>query len=477
MLKSRVDAMVERFEYIPSSRQILEHINHGIITTDLNGIVTYWNSTCEQIFGYSKEEMVDKPLSKIYPFVAEQRYHEHIQQLSAGEEVQGQWKSLTKDRETIWIDVHAKPLMDEHGKPRAIIASAHDIGKLKQVEKELEENKARAQAILETTLDGIFTTDDSGKILDFNYSASRIFGYTEEEIIGKNINVLMPAPYHNSSEKENEKNLLQQHTNSDGKHIIGYRRELVGRRKDGSTFPLELSVSEVEWEGERIFTSVVNDISDRRRLEREILRISEEERQNLGQDLHDGLGQMLTGIHLISKNLAHKLESNGDPCADEVQNISELVKEADEYAKALAHGLVHIDFKEEGLNTALKQLVKQVEKLFNINCSLRIRQDSKRPNEMQGMHLYRIAQESISNAVKHGKANNITIDLKVDNGSLQLAVIDDGIGFSESHQKKKKTGMGINIMRYRANILSGRIEIFETENEETKVVCTIPFNN
>ncbi len=470
--------MHNQLEYIPDQRQILEHINHGIITTDLNGIVTYWNSACEQIFGYSREEMINEPLSKIYPFVAEEQYHQHFQKLTAGEEVQGQWKSITKEREIIWIDVHAKPLMDDEGNPQAIIASAHDIGKLKKVEKELEENKARAQTILETTVDGIITTNIEGRILDFNQSASRIFGYSEQEITGKNINRLIPDIFYKNFQTSNADNSYKKLNPETGeKHIFGYRRELVGRRKDESIFPLELSVSEVDWEGSRIFTVVVNDISERRRLEQEILRISEEERRNLGQDLHDGLGQMLTGIQLISKNLALKLESKGIPGSDEVQEISDLIKEADEYAKALAHGLVHVDFREEGLDTALKQLSRQVEKLFDINCSVNNEESISLHNNMQGMHLYRIAQESISNAVKHGKASNITLDLKTENGSLKLSVKDDGIGFSKSQKKQKKTGMGINIMRYRANILSGRIEIFETDNQETKVVCTIPYNN
>ncbi|WP_440998793.1 PAS domain-containing sensor histidine kinase [Fodinibius sp. SL11] len=470
--------MQELLNHIASARQILEHMDHGVITTDLNGIVAYWNHTCEEIFGYSREEMINEPLSKIYPFVAEQQYHEHFKKLLSGEEVQGQWKSITKENEIIWIDVNAKPLMDDQGKPQAIIASVHDIGELKRIEKELEENKARAQAILETTLDGIFTTDNEGYILNFNHSAARIFGYHEEEITGKNIKVLIPDPNFVTPRADNKDGyLMKWHDETVEKNIIGYRRELMGRRKDGSVFPLELSVSEVDWEGSRILTGVVNDISERRRLEQEILRISEEERRNLGQDLHDGLGQMLTGIHLISKNLARKLESNGIPGSDELQEISDLIKEADEYAKALAHGLVHIDFKEEGLNTALEQLAQQVEKLFDVSCVVSNKEKINLHNNMQGMNLYRIAQESISNAVKHGRASNIRIDLKTENGSLKLSVKDDGIGFTESRNKKKKTGMGINIMRYRANMLSGRIEIFETENQETKVVCTIPFNN
>ena len=463
--------MQKQITEIPDPRQILEHINQGIISTDLDGTVTYWNSACEQIFGYSSEEMLNEPLSKIYPLVAEERYHHDLQKLKCGEEVQGQWKSITKKGEIIWIDVYARPLIDNDGKPEAIIASAHNIGELKKIEQRLEENKALAQTILETTVDGIITTNIDGRILNLNHSASRMFGYDEEEIKGKNVNVLIPE-----SDSLGD-HYLNRYSKIIEKRGVGYRREMVGQRKDGSTFPLELSVSEVEWEGNRLFTGVVNDVSERRRLEREILRISEEERRNLGQDLHDGLGQMLTGIHLISKNLAQKLESNGIQGADKVQEIADLIKEADEYAKALAHGLVLVDFKKEGLNTALEQLTKQVEKLFDVHCTINNKGNISIHNDMQGMHLYRIAQESISNAVKHGQASNIVIDLIKENGSLQLSIKDDGIGFAGSQKKNKKKGMGINIMRYRASILSGRIEIFETEDQQTKVACTIPYNN
>ncbi|MEL7834752.1 PAS domain S-box protein [Fodinibius sp. Rm-B-1B1-1] len=453
----------------PDSREVLEHISQCVITTDLNGIVTYWNRGCEQIFGYDRMEMINKSLSKIYPFVAEEQFHHDLEMLRSGEEVRGQWKSITKYGEIIWIDVHAKPLFDKQGNPKAVIASAHDIGPLKAVEKELEESKAQAQAILETTVDGIITIDKYGEIMSFNYSASRIFGYSEDEATGINIKNLVAEPH-----GKDPINHLDKYQSNE---VVGYRRELSGKRKNGSVFPMELSVSEVDWEGSQIYTVVVNDISDRRQLEKEILRISEEERRSLGQDLHDGLGQMLTGIYLISKNLAQKLETNDLPGHKEIQEISDMVKEADEYAKVLARGLVYVDMKKEGLNAALKQLAGQVEKLFNITCSVNMKEDININNDMQGMHLYRIAQESISNAVKHGKANNIEIGLNKKNGSLQLSIKDNGIGFAKSQEEKKESGMGIHIMRYRANMLSGRLEIFETGDQKTNVVCSIPFNN
>lgn len=458
-------------QHTPDTKQILEHITQCVIKTNLDGIVTYWNKASEQIFGYTKEEMLNQSLSKIYPTVAEEQFLDDLRQLRKGKEVQGQWKSMTKDGSIVWIDVHARPLTDEAGEPEAIVASAHDIQDLIEIEKELEESKAQAQAILETTVDGIITADNNGHILSFNQSASKIFGYKEAEILGENVKMLMPEPHRSKHDS-----FLERYKETGEDRIIGYRRELTGKRRDGTVFPMELSVSEVQWNGQRIYTAVVNDISERRRLEKEILRISEEERRSLGQDLHDGLGQMLTGISLISQNLARKLKSNGIPGADEVQEISNLIKEADEYAKALAHGLVHVDFEEEGLQAALRQLSDQAKKFFNVRCTFTNYCDYKIDNNIQAMHLYRIAQESISNAVKHGQAENIEIILNNNDGRIKLTVIDDGMGFEETKKHNKKRGMGIHIMKYRANMLSGHLEIKEVDSK-THIVCSIPENN
>jgi PAS domain S-box-containing protein len=455
----------------PSTQEILNHITQGVITTDLDGIVTYWNAASEKIFGYSKEEMINKSLGKIYPQVAEKQFQNDLTQLRNGNIVQGEWKTLTKQGRTKWIDVCARPIKGNDGKLKAIVASAHDIQDLKDVEKDLEESKARAQAILETTIDGIVTVDEDGIILSFNRSAERIFGYSEEEILGKNVKELMPDTH-----RYRHDSFMERYFETGERRVVGFRRELVGRRKDGKLFPMELSVSEVKWHGNRIFTGVFNDISERRRLEKEILRISEEERRNLGHDLHDGLGQMLTGITLISQNLARKLKVKGIAGANEVQEISDLIKEADEYAKSLAHGLINVDFEEDGLDVALKQLGRQTKKFFNVDYKFNCQCESKIKNKTQALHLYRIAQEAISNAVKHGKAKNIEISLSTEEDKIKLSIKDDGVGFAQSNNESKKKGMGIQIMRYRANILSGTLDIVETEDKRTNVICTVPQN-
>ena len=452
--------------------RILESIAQCVIVTDLEGTIIAWNPASEHVFGFTKDEMINQSIFQLYSEEETEKFEHDLGVLREGKDIQGQRQISTKFGSKIWVNIHAKPLFSDNGEPEAIIATVQDVQEFKQMENELKGNRAQAQAILETTLDGIITLDEEGRILSFNKAATKIFGYEEEEILGKDVNILIPK----TSLNQNGHTYLDIDKKSK-RRFVGSRVEMTGVRKDGSRFPTEFSVSEVEWNGSRIFTAVVNDISERRRLEKEILRISEEERRSLGRDLHDGLGQMLSGIRLISQNLARRLETEGVPAADEVREISNLIKKADEYTKVLARGLVHVDFEEDGLQEALYQLSRQAEELFRINCHFHYQKEVSIDNSMKAMNLYRIAQEAISNAVKHGNAENIDIRLQPENGSLVLSVTDDGIGLSETTKLKKSKGMGVHIMRYRANMMSGRLEMFETEDHKTKVVCVIPHNN
>lgn len=191
----------------------------------------------------------------------------------------------------------------------------------------LQESLAKASAVLETTVDGIITIDERGKIESYNASAALIFGYSFDEVEGRNVSMLMPAPY-----KQDHDDYLRSYQDTHQRKIIGIGREVIGQRKDGSTFPMELAVSEVLLTDRIIYTGIVRDISKRRGLENELLRMSEQERARIGRDLHDGLGQTLTGIGLISQNIAQQLEKAGSPSAKQVAEISTLIKEADQEA-------------------------------------------------------------------------------------------------------------------------------------------------
>ncbi|MEX1055953.1 MAG: PAS domain S-box protein, partial [Rhodothermales bacterium] len=292
--------------------------------------------------------------------------------------------------------------------------------------------------------------------------------YSPEEVIGRNVKILMPSPYADEHDE-----YMRSYRETGRKRIIGIGREVIGRRKDGSTFPMELAVSEVDLGDRRIFTGIVRDITERRRLEHEILRISDQERRRIGQDLHDGLGQMLTGTGLIARNLTQKLRSQNLPEADDLQEITNFIKEADEYARTLAKGLVPVELEENGLASALRQLSSQVERLFPVDCSFNHVGSASYLDSSAATHLYRIAQEAISNAVKHGRSRKVALTLSGGSRQLRLRVKDDGVGFPAELPEDR--GLGVQIMYYRARIIGATLEIWPDPAGGTVVTCTLPY--
>jgi two-component system, LuxR family, sensor kinase FixL len=338
----------------------------------------------------------------------------------------------------------------------------------RKAEDALLESEAKARAILETTVDAMITIDARGIVESFNKAAEQIFGYTASEVIGRNVKMLMPQPY-----REEHDGYIRSYHETGRRNIIGIGREVTGQRKDGSTFPMDLSVSEVQLEDRQMFTGIIRDITERRILEQRLLEISDEERRRIGQDLHDGLGQMLTGIGLITQNLARRMAKQAHPVAGEIEEITGLVKDADQFARALARGLVPVDLEANGLSSALHRLAENAGRLFSVNCRFEeVSGEALVADNTASTHFYRIAQEAVSNAVKHGKASEIVVTLAVGEDQVRLRVKDNGVGFPDELEKER--GMGVNIMQYRARIIGGSLEIRRDPAGGTVVTCTMP---
>jgi len=450
----------------------LESIHHGVIICDGKGYVTYWNNAAEKIFGYTKRETEGKHLSFILDGTALAEFEKLIRNTKEIHlPVSGRWPCKHKKNREVWTDIRLSKSNQSEAEESQIIATVCDIQGLKCAERELEESEARQRAILESSVDGIITIDESGLIQSFNKAAQNIFGYSEDEILGRNIKMLMPLPF-----SESHDIYMNNYLETGKKNIIGKGRELQGLKKDGTVFPMDLSVGEARWNGNRIFTGVVRDISERKELEKKILEISNEERKRIGQDLHDGLGQMLTGIRMISGNLARKLKANGVPGASEVEEITDMLSETDEFVRNITHDMVEVDLEKKGLDVALKKLCERNEKLFKIKCVYKNEGDILIEENSVAVNLYRIAQESIHNAVKHGKPTAITVRLSKSGRHISLTITDNGKGFSSNEKSDEKDGMGIKIMKYRASLMGGIVEIVRTDDETTVVRCIIPID-
>lgn len=438
----------------------------------MEGTILYWNKGGENLFGYNSEEIIGEKASILYPEKKRSDFESDLYRINQGETISGQWLGRHKNGSWVWVDVKTNPYINEEGELIGIVGSACSIEPQKQVEEKLHETEARSRAILENTIDGFITIDTDGIIQSYNRAAEKIFNYSKEEVIGKNINMLMPSPHH-----ENHDRYISNYLETGEKQIIGTGREVRGKRKDGTTFPIELSVSEVEWGEEKFFSGIIKDISEQRRLENEIIEIGESERRRIGQDLHDGLGQMLTGISLMSQNLAKRMEANGIPGAGELKEITEMIKEADQYARTLSHNLMPVELDADGLSNALDKLCKRAEKLFDVNCRYIKESEVSVENRTASTHLYRIAQEAINNAVRHGQADLIKLNLNAGEKNIRLTIEDNGIGFKESAKYSNSDGMGVQTMKYRARISGGELNITESEEGNTLIVCIIKHHN
>jgi signal transduction histidine kinase len=278
--------------------------------------------------------------------------------------------------------------------------------------------------------------------------------------------MLMPEPYRASHDQ-----YLHNYLGTGIAKIIGIGREVVAQRKDGTTFPADLAVSEVDLGRTRLFTGIIRDLSEQKRLEREVLEISDRERRRIGQDLHDSLGQLLTGIGFKSKSLQNKIAAKGGPEAQSAGAIADLVTQAINEARGLARGLQPVEPRAAGLMSALEELATSVREIFKVACRFECEKSVGVNDPSAATHMYRIAQEACNNAVKHGHANSITIELAESDGKIALTVRDDGSGIGQSPVTSK--GTGLQIMRYRASMIGASISIQPGASGGTVVKCEL----
>jgi signal transduction histidine kinase len=226
-------------------------------------------------------------------------------------------------------------------------------------------------------------------------------------------------------------------------------------------------------EQHRASSARISLLEHARKLEQQLIEVSEYEQQRIGRDLHDGLCQYLAGVGCAATSLKIDLERRGlRDLAVTAAEIEKLLEESVKQARTLAHGLVPVQLDETGLPAALQELVSSSRRLFGIDCTFEFAGENGFNPVGKATHLYRIAQEAINNATKHGKAHQVDVQLSANRNAMSLSITDDGTGFPKT--EKTINGVGISIMRYRANVLGGELEIEERPKGGTIVSCIVP---
>jgi len=354
------------------------------------------------------------------------------------------------------VDITDRKLLEEQGQR----LNEELERRIQERTAELRDSEQMMRSILAAAAEAMVVIDEKGIVHTFNKAAERMFGYQAHEVVGSDVTMLAAA----SMRQLFETGFWRHAT------VASDRRETEGRRKDGSTFPMELAISETRVGGRRIFPGVVRDISQRRELEREIVGIAANEQRRIGQDLHDGVGQELTGLALLARNLLEEVKT---ACPDEVELSEKIVaglKRVLGQVRALSQGLLPVEVDSEGLMNALQGLAGRISDQAGIKCTFTCDQPVQMEDNTVATHLYRIAQEAVANALTHGKAKKIDIGLNASSGFLRLTIEDDGRGIQ---LPVKSDGLGLKLMQYRANLIGANCQVESGDGRGTLVTCVL----
>jgi PAS domain S-box-containing protein len=446
---------------------IVENSDDAIIGQTLEGTITSWNAGAEAIFGYTAREVVGRSFFLLVPPDRQEELHRTHERIHQGERERSfRTRRLRKDGREIVVSATHSPIRSTAGQIVGISAIDRDVTEQARVEAALAASEAKLRAVVESAVDAIVTIDEGGTIDSVNPAAEKMFGYDAEEMIGHNVQVLMPAPF-----REEHDGYLARYLRTGEKRVIGVGREVQGRRKDGLTFPVDLAVSELRDQGRRMFTGVIRDISARKQLEREVLEVATLEQRRIGQALHDSTGQELTALGLLAETLAESVEKQAPGAAPLAAKVREGLRRTLAQVRAYARGLVPVDVDARGLPAALAELAARTGEVHGVRCTLECDEALEVADNHTASHLYHIAQEAVTNALRHGRPRQITIRLEGDSKLLALSVHDDGTGLPPEPPDSR--GMGLKIMRYRAGLIQARLVIEPAAPTGTVVICTL----
>jgi PAS domain S-box-containing protein len=441
-------------------RTIVDTAHEGIWAVDAANMTSYVNRHAAEMLGYEPEQIVGRSLLE---FVAP-RQHEQARWIAerGGSDVADHSEICLRHRDgsDVWVSIAGSPLTAVDGTVAGAINMITDITARRFTDEALRASESRVRALLDANPDLIVRVSRNGECLDAHCTDESIescFPRPAHELIGHNIGDVFDKAFVRQHQLHCELALITAEPQ---------RWELV-RHTDGQDRYFE---GRFVKSGDDEVVITWRDITQRVELEREVIMSTERERTRLGHDLHDGLAQLLIGVKLLLTALKDKLGASGSQHHDSAERAVELVTSAIEQTGELAQGLSPI--RRRGLlSDALRQLARQSERLLGVPCAMLQNEAPATLSESSATHLYRIAQEAITNAVKHGNARRIEISCRRDpkRGPLVLTIADDGTGLRQ--KRGDGGGMGLHIMRYRAHSIGGDLSIGPREGGGTIVRC------
>jgi len=461
---------------------VLDSVIDGIITINDQGIMTSFNRAAAHIFGYTPDEVTGHNFKLLLP----ESYHgEHDDYLhnylktgikriiGISREISG----MRKDGATFPMELTVSEM--EIGGKLMFNGIVRDITERKKAEAAVKASETRIRTLVDTIIDGIIVIDATGGIQTLNPAAVTLFGYTPDEVQGKNVKMLMPEPYAHEHD-----GYLHNYLTTGTKKIIGIGREVIGMRKDGSTFPMELSVSEMEVDGERMFNGIVRDITERKKIER----LKSEFVSTVSHELRTPLTSIRGSLGLVAGGVAGELPP-------EARSLIDIAYKNSERLVGLINDLLDVEKIESGkmkfnltplpLMVMLDQSVQanqgyaqqydvRFEVVQRISESIKVVADE--------MRFMQVLSNLLSNAAKFSpKGGVVRIVVTQDGGRIRVSVIDRGAGIPQAFQahifqkfsqadssdsrQKGGTGLGLSITKALIEQMHGTIGFSTQEGE------------
>ncbi len=331
----------------------------------------------------------------------------------------------------------------------------------RKAEEALRESESRYNYLYNNLSDAAFIISMQGRLLDVNDVAVKRLGYSREHIMLMHVSEFNESRFARGVAERMQQIGRKKHSSFETVHVTS----------DGRHIPTEINAALIEFDGQKAVMAIARDITQRKDLEMAILDIEDREKQRIGHDLHDSVGQTLTGVSFRVQSLESELRQRGAPEAEAAAIISSLLNETKKQVRMLAKGISPVILDTGGITSALEELVEGTAELFSANCMMVCEHPVSIYYRPAALQLYRIAQEAVTNAVRHGRAGTIEVCIGKQDDEVTMVVRDDGRGIDES---RYDGGMGLNIMNYRALMIGGRLEIHSKKDLGTTVICVFP---
>jgi PAS domain S-box-containing protein len=462
---------------------IVESSDDAIIGKTLDGVIVTWNPGAEKIYGYLAEEVKGRPIFILSPPDRSDEVPEILERIRRGERLDHyETVRLRKDGQRVDVFLTVSPIKDSAGRISGASEIVRDITERKRAEAELRASEAHFRAVAESAPNAFVGSDSGGRIISWNKAAQRMFQYGEEEILGQPLTRVMPERYREDCQKG-----IERYRRTSLPHFIGKVVELHGLKKDGSEFPVEISLSSWETDRGEVYHGIIRDITERKQAE-EGLRSShvqlralathlhtvrEEEAIRIAREIHDELSPALTALMMDLSQLASGLTTDQKPLVGKIEIMSKLVETIIQSMRKIAGELRPGVLDDLGLVAAIEWQVQEFQTRTGIRCEAILPVEDIALDSARSTTIFRVSQEILTNVTRHSSASRVKISLREEAGNVILEAHDNGKGIAESEISSSKS-LGLLGIRERALLFGGELKISGIPGQGTTVIVRIP---